>query len=85
MIGKRAVGRCFLMSGLPQVLKDVANTKFSERRVASAYGAPATSPRPSGFAGNTGCTIEVTELCNAFWEQPLSPVFLNHEQQKAVI
>ena len=64
MIGKRVVRRCFLMSGL----KDVANTKFSERGVTSAYG-----------------TIQVTELRNAFWEQPLSSVLLNHAQHKSVI
>ena len=58
------------------VLKGIANKNVSERSLTCAEGASATSPRPDGVTSYTGCTIKVAELRNAFWEQPLSPVFL---------
>ena len=42
-IGGRAAGRCMLVSGLPWVLKGIANNKDSEWSVAFAEAAAATS------------------------------------------
>ena len=65
--GGRAIGRCFLMSGLSTVLKDVANTKFSERSITCEEGASAASPRKDGATGNAGCTIEVALTAAGFF------------------
>ena len=83
--GERAIGRSVLMSGLSSVLKGIANKEVSERSISSAEGASVTSPRPDGVTGYTGCTVETAQLRNAFREQPLSPVFLNHVQLEAVV
>ena len=69
--GGRAIGHCTLVSGLSSVLEGIANMKV----ITSAEGASATSPRPDGATGYTGCTVEMAQLPNAFWKQLLSPVF----------
>ena len=46
--GGRTAGRCILMPGLSSILESVPSAKFTERSVASAEVASATSLRPGG-------------------------------------
>ena len=73
----RTVGCCVLMPELSSVLEGIP-AKFTERSVASAEVASATSLRPDGLAGNTGLATEPAQLPHTVCKQQLSSVFLPH-------
>ena len=67
-----------LVSRLSTVLKGIVTDKVSKESITSAEVASAASSRPDGVSRDTGGSVKMALLCNAFLDELLSPVLLNH-------
>ena len=83
--GSRANGRCVLVSRLSAVLKGITNNDISGGSISLAVAAAVTSPRPDCVTGYTSRAVELAQLGDAFVDELLTTMLLNHVQREAVV